>query len=285
MILNAGSYKFARFSEDELPALRETLLNEAVSRGILGTILLSTEGINLNLSGEPEAVRALYDFVQKDTRLAGLDIKESFSKEMTFRRMLVKIKREIISMGRDEVKPDEFTAPRVTAQELQEMLDRGDEVTLLDTRNTYEYRLGTFEGAEILPIETFRAFPKAIENSELDREKPVVTFCTGGIRCEKASALMLEAGFKEVYQLHGGILRYFEECGGTHYDGECFVYDRRVSVHSNLEESGTALCFNCQSAVTLEEQKSPAYVPDVSCPHCIDGKPEKAPFRDVAADG
>jgi UPF0176 protein len=174
------------------------------------------------------------------------------------------------------VSPAKHPAPSLSAKTLKAWLDEGREIVLLDTRNEYEIRLGTFSNAKHLGIDTFRAFPEEIKRLDPTlKEKTVVTFCTGGIRCEKAAPVLLNAGFKEVYQLAGGILKYFEEVGKEYYQGECFVFDRRVALNPRLEESGTVQCFNCLSPVSREEQESPDYVPDVSCPQCVNGKPVK----------
>jgi len=188
----------------------------------------------------------------------------------------VKIKKEIIKLGLSEIQPAEFTAPHVSPRTLKEWLDEKRDLTLLDVRNTYEIHLGAFRGSRHLDIGTFSSLPSRLQDLEgIQLTDPIVTYCTGGIRCEKAAALLLKKGFKEIYQLEGGILKYFEECGEAHYDGECFVYDRRVAVDAQLRETQTVQCFNCIMPVSLQEQQMESYVPDVSCPHCIDGKPIK----------
>ncbi len=184
-------------------------------------------------------------------------------------RMLVKLKKEIISMGVPEISPAQNPAPVITGQQLKQWLDEGREMVLLDTRNDYEIRLGSFKGAMNLALNHFRSFPQAIK--QLDpalKNKTIVTFCTGGIRCEKAAPLLRQEGFDKTYQLKGGILQYFEDCGGEHFQGECFVFDRRVAVNEQLVETGTVQCFACLNPVSVEEQQSPAYVPDISCPYC-----------------
>jgi UPF0176 protein len=183
--------------------------------------------------------------------------------------MLVKIKKEIIAFGISGIDPADRPAPRLSPGELKQWLDEGRSFTLMDVRNTYEIKLGTFRGARTLGLEHFREFPAAVNSlpNKLKNE-PVVTFCTGGIRCEKAAPLLEQAGFTEVYQLDGGILRYFEECGGAHFEGDCFVFDKRVAIDASLRETDAALCFVCQTPLTLAEQEDDRYVESVSCPHC-----------------
>lgn len=266
-ILNVAAYKFVAL--DELPALRARLRERAEELELRGTILLSPEGLNLFIAGAESAVERLLDELISDPRLGELNIKRSWSREQPFNRMLVKIKKEIIAFGDFGIDPVNRPAPRVSAKELKAWLDAGREVVLLDTRNDYEVKLGTFSGARDFNIRHFRDFTSAAREQAADlADKTVVTFCTGGIRCEKAAPFLIENGYKHVYQLDGGILAYFEQCGGAHYAGECFVFDRRVALDPNLEETGTVQCFNCLSPLALEEQQSPAYVPDVSCPYC-----------------
>jgi UPF0176 protein len=183
--------------------------------------------------------------------------------------MLVKIKKEIIAFGVEGIDPARQPAPKLPARNLKQWLDEGRPVTLLDTRNDYEVRLGTFRGAVSPGIDHFRDFPAAVAKLPVElKAQPIVMFCTGGIRCEKAGPFMQREGFTNVHQLDGGILKYFEECGGAHYDGECFVFDRRVGVDPALQETASVLCYNCQMPLTLADQQHPAYVPDKSCPHC-----------------
>jgi UPF0176 protein len=184
--------------------------------------------------------------------------------------MLVRLKKEIISMGHDEVKPAKFTGPSIKPTEFKSWLDEGKEIIVLDARNDYEMRTGKFQNAIDLNIKSFRDFPTAAKQlpDEL-KGTPVVMYCTGGVRCEKASVVLLEEGFNEVYQLEGGILGYFEECGGAHWDGECFVFDKRVGVNPELEETDTVMCFTCREPLLAHEQESEAYIEGKSCPYCI----------------
>ena len=192
----------------EFEELREPL-KICDSHGIYGTILLSPEGINIFLSAPKEKIDIFVEHIKSDERFSDIWVKYSESEDCAFRKMNVRLKKEIISLGVPGVKPHEFTGKPIAPNEFKKWLDEGKEVTILDTRNDYEVRMGTFEGAVDLDIETFRAFPEAVEKSDIPKDKPVVMFCTGGIRCEKASVVMLNQGYKEVYQIHGGIFELF----------------------------------------------------------------------------
>ena len=183
--------------------------------------------------------------------------------------MNVRLKNEIISLGLDSIRPAESTGESITPHEFKTWLDQGREIVVLDTRNDYEVRLGTFEGAIDLNLSTFRAFPDAVSEAEIDKNETVVMFCTGGIRCEKASAVMMQQGWSDVRQLEGGILGYFEEVGGDHWNGDCFVFDRRVAVDPALEETTTQMCWACREPLTEEEMQSEQFVVTKSCPYCI----------------
>jgi UPF0176 protein len=266
-IINLSAYKFTPL--DELPARRDRLKAAAVAGGLRGTILLSPEGINLFVAGERAPVDALLAVIRTLPGLADLTPKESESEEQPFNRMLVKIKSEIIAFGVPGIDPSRRPTAKVSPRLLKQWLDESHPLTLLDTRNDYEVRLGTFRGAVSAGIENFRDFPSAVSRLPAAlKEQPVVMFCTGGIRCEKAGPYMETMGFKQVLQLDGGILKYFEECGGAHYEGECFVFDQRVGVDPTLRETKTVMCFRCQMPLTEAEQTDPRYVPDKSCPYC-----------------
>ena len=267
-VINFSAYKFAPL--EALPALKERLLAIANAGALKGTILLSTEGINLFVAGERAALDDLLREIRRVPGLEDLAPKESLSDEQPFNRMLVKIKQAIIAFGVAGIDPARRPAPRVTARELKAWLDEGRPVTLLDTRNDYEVKMGTFRGALAPGIDNFRDFPAATAKLPAElKERPVVTFCTGGIRCEKAAPYLQQAGFKQVFQLDGGILKYFEECGAAHYEGECFVFDRRVGVDPALQETNSVMCFACQMPLTEAEQNDPRYVEGKSCPHCF----------------
>lgn len=255
-ILNIAGYKFIALTE--LAALQQKLREQCQAHAIKGTILLSTEGINLNLAATSPAILAFITFLKTDTRFMNMTFHESWSKQPPFKRMLVKIKKEIITMHQPEIHPENVTrAPHISPQELKQWLDENRDITLLDTRNDYEVRFGTFDNAVNLHINDFGELPACIE--PVDKKKPLVMFCTGGIRCEKAAIYMLNQGFENVQQLDGGILGYFKKVGGAHYQGECFVFDERVAVDSNLEHTGTTQCLGCQGPIAKTE---------VACPNC-----------------
>lgn len=237
-ILNVSAYKFVPLADCE--ALRERLLADASASGLKGTILLAGEGINLFLAGPAPDLRGFLARLQTDPRLDDLPIKESWSKTQPFRRMLVKVKREIIRMNHPTIRPSEGRAPAVDALTLRRWLDQGHDdeghpVVTLDTRNAFEVDHGSFEHAIDWRINKFSEFPQAAQAHRAELEgKTVVSFCTGGIRCEKAAIYLREVGVKRVLQLEGGILRYFEEAGGAHYHGSCFVFDEREALDPAL---------------------------------------------------
>lgn len=268
VITNISCYKFAPLTQ--LKDLRERLVTQCKAWGLKGTILLSTEGINLFVAGVREDIDRLIAELHAVPGLEDLTPKISESDEQPFRRMLVRIKKEIIAFGVDGIEPGSYTSPRIDAQTLKQWLDEGRQVTLFDTRNDYEVKLGTFKGAIPAGIDHFRDFPAAVRQLPAHlKDQPVVTFCTGGIRCEKAAPFMEREGFKHIYQLDGGILKYFEEVGGAHYDGECFVFDQRVGVDPSLHETESTQCFVCQSPLSEAEQNDARYVQGVSCPYCF----------------
>ncbi|MCA9124234.1 MAG: sulfurtransferase [Planctomycetaceae bacterium] len=267
-VVNIAAYKFVPL--DDLKELRRRLRKRCVRWGLMGTILLSTEGINLFVAGSRSAIDKLLVELRGIPGLHDLPVKESFSDQQPFNRMLVRIKQEIIAFGVDGIAPLVKTSPKLAARELKQWLDEGRPVTLLDTRNDYEVKLGTFRNALPIGVDHFRDFPEAVRRLPAEmKEQPVVMFCTGGIRCEKAGPFMEREGFKQIFQLDGGILKYFEECGGDHYDGDCFVFDQRVALDSRLRETDAALCFACQEPLTVKDQQSPKYIPGQSCPYCF----------------
>lgn len=267
-ILNIAGYRFIDLPDRD--DLREPLNELCAKLDLRGTILLSEEGINFVLAAAEPNIRQFVSELEKDERFVGITLKESYTDYQPFNRMNVRLKKEIISVGMDEIQPARFTGDEITPTEFKKWLDEGREVAVLDARNGYELRVGTFENAIDLKIRSFRQFPKATEQLLEDLEDtPIVMFCTGGVRCEKASAIMLNQGFKNVYQLKGGILGYFKEVGGDHWVGDCFVFDQRVSVNPQLEETGFAQCFACREPISVEEQNSPEYVVGESCPYCI----------------
>lgn len=240
-VVNIAAYKFV--SLDCLPELRLRLLDEAAQAALKGTILLAEEGINLFLAGSAEGIDGFLRFLRADARFADLEVKFSRSGAVPFRKLLVKVKREIIRMDHPAIRPEAGRAPGVDAHTLARWLEQGVDdagrpVVMLDTRNAFEVDEGTFTNAIDWRIERFTQFPAAVQAHRAELEgKTVVSFCTGGIRCEKAAIYMNEAGIPNVYQLDGGILKYFEETGGPGYEGKCFVFDERVSLDPALEPS------------------------------------------------
>ncbi len=267
-IVNIAAYKFVALPE--LHALRARL--RALCKGweLKGTILLSSEGINLFVAGAGEKVQLLLAELRTLPGLEDLTPKISLTDQQPFTRMLVRLKKEIIAFGVEGIDPARRTSPKLSAKELKQWLDEGRPVTLLDTRNDYEVKLGTFKDALPIGIDHFRDFPEAVRKLPPPmKEQPIVMFCTGGIRCEKAGPFMEREGFKQIFQLDGGILKYFEECGGAHYQGECFVFDQRVGLDPGLRETETTQCFQCQTPLSEAEQKDERYVPGRSCPACF----------------
>lgn len=267
-ITNIAAYQFATLTD--LKARREHLISLCKGWGLKGTILLSPEGINLFVAGPEAQIEKLLTELRSIPGLESLTPKISISQEQPFRRMLVRLKKEIIAFGVEGIEPARYTSPRLEARTLKQWLDEGRPITLLDTRNDYEVKLGTFKGAHIIGVDHFRDFPEAVSKLPPELKKqPIVTFCTGGIRCEKAAPYMEREGFEQVWQLEGGILKYFEEVGGDHYEGECFVFDQRVGVDPALSETESTQCFVCQSPLTEEDQKDPRFTEHVSCPYCF----------------
>ncbi len=271
-IVNISAYKFVTL--DDTAEMRARFLQKCTDLGLKGTILLSPEGINMFLAGSREAIDGYMDWMHADPRLADIVAKESFSEKQPFNRMLVRLKKEIITMKHPLIKPELGRAPAVSAHDLKRWLDQGHDdegkpVVMVDTRNDFEVDVGTFDHTIDYRIRKFSEFPDVIaqHRDELN-DKTVVTFCTGGIRCEKAAIYMKEVGYESVYQLEGGILKYFEEVGGAHYQGDCFVFDHRTALNPQLEETETRQCFACRAVVTPREQLSPLYVEGKSCPHC-----------------
>lgn len=237
--------------------------------GVRGTILLSPEGINVMICGPDDAVAAALAVVRSFHAFADLRVKESRSSAMTFSRMLVKVKEEIIPAGDPTIRPSQMTGKRLPASELKRWLDEGRDFLLIDTRNEYEVELGTFADAIDLKLRNFRSISDRLAGLDpSSRTKPVVTFCTGGVRCEKATPILMRLGYEDVYQLEGGIITYFAECGDAHFEGECFVFDKRVAIDGNLEETDTTQCYRCQAILRKADQLSPDYEAGISCPYC-----------------
>jgi len=238
-VLNVAAYRFVAI--EDAPALRERLLEAGRAQGLRGTVLLAEEGINFCLAGAEGGVRAFLAALHADARFAGLQAKESWSPSQPFGKLLVKVKREIIRMNHPAIQPAQGRAPAADARTVRRWLDQGHDddgrpVVTLDTRNAFEVDHGSFAGAIDWRLAKFSDFPAALEAHRAELEgKTVVSFCTGGIRCEKAAILMREAGLEHVWQLEGGILKYFEEAGGAHFRGNCFVFDGREALDPALQ--------------------------------------------------
>lgn len=277
LIVNLSCYHFLPL--ENLVELQKRLRDLSARLQLKGTILLAPEGINFFVAGTREAADGFMTELREMLDLPHLKAKESESAHQPFKRMLIKVKKEIISFGVEGIEPAHYTSRRLEPKVLKKWLEEGKPLVLFDTRNDYEIRMGTFEKALPAQIDHFKSFPEAVQKLPPTlKEQTIVTFCTGGIRCEKAAPFMEREGFKDVYQLEGGILNYFKECGSAHYQGECFVFDRRVGVDPQLQETPSVLCFACHMPLTAEEQKDARYQIEVSCPHCFGRtKPPKPP--------
>jgi UPF0176 protein len=268
----ATFYRFVHI--DDPSALAAQLRSLAGDLELRGTILLAHEGINATLAGDPDALRRFVEHLEADARFAKLAVRFSHADAANpvFFRMKVRVRAELIAMRCDDVDPARRTGQHVDATTWNRLLDDPD-VTFIDARNRYEIEMGTFARAIDPGTESFREFPAFADQLDPTRHKRVAMFCTGGIRCEKASAYMLDRGFETVYQLDGGILNYLDACRETGADnrfaGECFVFDQRVSVADDLTQGGYASCHACRHALTEADTHSPDYVVDVSCPYCI----------------
>jgi UPF0176 protein len=252
-ITNIAGYKFIQLSD--LAVLRLDLLAYCIQSKLKGTILLSLEGLNVNLAGISADIEAFKKLLFSHDPFADMTFRESSSAVQPFKWMKVKIRKEIITMRRSEVRPETQRAASISPNTLKQWLDEKREITLLDTRNDYEVRFGTFKNAQHFQLRDFSHFPEAA--SELSTQAPIVMFCTGGIRCEKAALHLQNAGNTEVFQLEGGILNYFSEVGGSHYQGECFVFDQRISVDTQLQETGTRQCLHCYGPITRGQAACP----------------------------
>ena len=266
--LVAAFYKFVELTD--IAEVRGPLQQRCEDLGLLGTILLASEGINGTISGKPEKVRRLFERLREDPRFKDLHYKESWAAEQPFYRMKVRLKKEIVSLGVEGVDPRSKVGEYVAPEDWNALISRPD-VRLIDTRNHYEYHLGSFKGAEDPNTASFRDFPEWVAR-ELDPQKDrnVAMFCTGGIRCEKATSYLLELGFKNVYHLDGGILNYLEtvDAEDSLWQGDCFVFDNRVTVDHDLEEGDFEVCPACRMPLTPEDRESPLFELHVSCPKC-----------------
>lgn len=269
-IVVAALYKFVAL--EDYQDLREPLLAQCIASNIKGTLLLAREGLNGTIAGTREGVNEVLYYLQSDSRLADLKHKESYDDHMPFYRMKVKLKKEIVTMGVTGIDPTELVGTYVSPSDWNALVNDPD-VLLIDTRNDYEVGIGTFSGAVDPHTTSFREFPAYVrENYDPHKNKKVAMFCTGGIRCEKASAFMLKEGFDEVYHLEGGILKYLEEVPEEEstWEGECFVFDSRVAVNHKLEKGQYDQCYGCRHPVTEQDMRSEKYIKGVCCPRCHD---------------
>ncbi len=278
----AALYRFCRL--DAFEALREPLLALCVSEDIKGTLLLAREGINGTVAGSEAGIDRLITWLDAHIGLAGMELKFSTAAAMPFHRMKVRLKREIVTMGVADIDPLTDVGAYVEPSDWNALI-ADPETVIVDTRNDYEYAIGTFRGAIDPKTKTFREFPAWVErhHNELAGKK-VAMFCTGGIRCEKATAYVRSLGIEDVYHLKGGILKYLEEVPASDslWEGECFVFDERVSVGHGLEEGEAELCRACRHPLTPAERATPDYVEGVSCPHCIAARSDEDRARYAA---
>ena len=269
-IVVCALYKFSAL--DNYRELREPLLRVMHENQVRGTLLLASEGINGTVAASREGVNSLLAWLRNDPRLSDIDYKESFTDRLPFKRTRVKLKKEIVTMGVPGIDPKRVVGTYVSPHEWNQLISDPD-VLLVDTRNDYEVKVGTFKDAINPATETFREFPGFVkENLDPKKHKKVAMFCTGGIRCEKSTAYLKEQGFDAVYHLKGGILKYLEEVPDeeTLWEGECFVFDERVTVNNRLEKGSYDQCNACRLPITAADKASDKYQQGVSCPCCYD---------------
>jgi UPF0176 protein len=274
-IVVAALYKFVKL--DNFEKLRKPLLKIMMENGVKGTLLLASEGINGTIAGQRDGIDAVLAWLKKDERLADLRHKEAYDDIMPFYRCKVKLKKEIVTMGQPGIDPKKSVGTYVKPKDWNALISDPD-VVLIDTRNQYEVKIGTFKNAINPGTDTFRSFPAFVEkNLDKTKVKKVAMFCTGGIRCEKSTAYLKSQGFGEVYHLQGGILKYLEEVdeSETMWQGECFVFDNRVTVDHSLNKGSYDQCHACRMPITEAEKQSEKYIKGESCPHCFDTITEK----------
>ena len=275
----AALYRFVRLEDFE--SLRAPLLAFCEARGIRGTLLLAEEGINGTIAGTEQAISEVLEYLKSDNRLADLDCKFSYNTDRPFLRMKVKLKKEIVTMGRPGIDPNQCVGRYASPEQWNALVD-DPECLVIDTRNDYEVEIGTFQGAINPNTTSFREFPEWVEeNLDPSKHKKVAMFCTGGIRCEKSTSLLVSMGFEDVWHLQGGILNYLEKTPveQTRWDGECFVFDSRVSVDHDLEKGSYDQCYACRFPIDDAQKASDLYVPGVSCPRCHDAHSDQQKER------
>lgn len=277
--LVAALYKFVTLPKYK--ALQQPLLDVCNANGIKGTLLLASEGINGTVGGPEAGIRALLDYLHANADFSDLTHKESWSEDMPFLRMKVRLKEEIVTMGVPGTDPNKIVGSYVKPEDWNALISDPD-VVLVDTRNDYEVGIGTFKGAIDPNTTNFRDFPEWVQKNKDVLNKPkVAMFCTGGIRCEKSTAYMKEQGYDDVYHLEGGILKYLEDVPKAQslWEGECFVFDSRISVKHGLEEGSYDQCYGCRWPITEEDKSSDKYIKGVCCPRCFDKTPEEKKVR------
>jgi UPF0176 protein len=272
MLTICALYKFTRL--DDFEEIQSSLKLFLDSLNIRGTLLLAREGVNGTIAGDNDSIMKSLDYLQKDGRLAGLEYKLSYSEKPPFKRLKVKLKKEIVTLGVSDIDPTHSSGTYVKPADWNELINDPD-VVLIDTRNNYEFEIGSFKGSINPNTETFREFPAYTKNNlEKYRDKKIAMFCTGGIRCEKSTAYLKSEGFENVFHLQGGILKYLEEVKEDEslWEGECFVFDDRVAVKHNLELGKYDQCHACRFPITEEDKEHPHYEKGASCSRCYGTK-------------
>lgn len=274
-IVVCALYKFVRLEKPQF--FQQPLLDLMLARRVRGTLLLAREGINGTIAGGRLEVDTVLEWLRSYDEFSDLQCKESLAAELPFRRSRVKLKKEIVTMGVDTIDPAKSTGSYVNPSEWNQLIS-DPEVTVIDTRNTYECEVGSFDGAINPGTDSFRDFPEYVrENLDRQTHRKIAMFCTGGIRCEKSTAYLKQQGFEEVYHLRGGILKYFEEVSEEEsmWQGECFVFDDRVTVNHSLEKGSYDQCHACRRPITEEDKHSEHFTAGASCPRC---------YEDISAD-
>lgn len=271
-ILVAALYKFVEI--DDLLSLQSNLYEICEKNNIMGTILIANEGINGTISGKTNEINQTISLLKSDKRFANIEIKYSSTDKQPFHRMKVRLKKEIVTIGLPEINPNKKVGTYVKPEDWNDLISDPN-VIVIDTRNKYETKIGSFENALDPETSSFREFPdwvKKFKSSKENANKKIAMFCTGGIRCEKASSLMKEEGFEDVYHLQGGILKYLETIDKENslWNGECFVFDQRVCLTDELEVGSYKMCFACRMPITEEEMQNEKYIEGISCIYCYD---------------
>lgn len=278
-IVVSALYKFVAL--EHYKSLQDPLLTVMKKHGVKGTLLLAREGINGTVAGSEEAIEALHSWFETQPMLNNIVSKRSYHEVMPFNRTKVKLKKEIVTLGVENIDPTQVVGTYVKPEAWNQLIE-SEEVLVIDTRNDYEIQIGAFKGAVNPKTNTFREFPEFVkENLDPNRHKKIAMYCTGGIRCEKSTAYLKTLGFSEVYHLEGGILKYLEEIPETQslWEGECFVFDERVAVNHALEKGQYHQCHACRFPITQADMQSLDYVEGVSCPHCINTHTEAQKMR------